>query len=142
MAIEKLAKDRQAKFDELARDIAECKAHIRETQEYMAARESELLSLFSQIDPTGDFEGTESFSSDLYQVSIIHKLTKKINKEEADFLLKENGKRPEELFNVKYDYSATLFKTLDDEEKDIVLNSLETKRAKTSIDIRPIAKEK
>lgn len=56
--------------------------------------------------------------------------------------MKALGKRPEELFNVKYDYSATIFKILDEKSREAVLESLVTKRAKTTIEIKPIeAKE-
>lgn len=142
MAIEKVQEERMAKFDELARDIMECKAHIKEVQAYMAEKEDELVKLYSGFDPTSDFEGMESMASDKYQVSFAYKLTKKVDKEKADVQLKTLGKRPEELFNVKYDYSATIFKILDEKSREAVLDSLVTKRAKTTIEIKPIeAKE-
>ena len=43
---------------------------------------------------------------------------------------------------MKYDYSATIFKILDEKSREAVLESLVTKRAKTTIEIKPIeAKE-
>ncbi len=142
MAIEKVQEERKAKFDELAKDIMECKAHIKDVQAYMAEKEDELLKLYSAVDPTSDYEGNESMASEKYQVSFVYKLTKKVDKEEADSQLKALGKRPEELFNVKYDYSATIFKILDEKSREAVLESLVTKRAKTTIEIKPIeAKE-
>ena len=84
MAIEKVQEERRVKFDELAKDIMECKAHIKDVQAYMAEKEDELLKLYSAVDPTSDYEGNESMASEKYQVSFLYKLTKKVDKEEAD----------------------------------------------------------
>lgn len=42
---------------------------------------------------------------------------------------------------MKYDYSATLFKTLSAEDQKVVQDSMITKRAKTAIEIKPLAIE-
>ena len=137
-AIQEVSQDKLARFDELVKDISECKEHIRKTQAYMQEREKELIELCSSIDPTSDFEGTESMKSDLYQVGFIYKLTRKVDKEMADDLLKHIGRKPEDLFNVKYDFSSQIYRELDDAAKKAVQESMTTKRAKTSIEIKPL----
>ena len=135
--IQEVNQDRLARFNEIVQDIAECKAHIKATQDYMYGKEKELIELFSDIDPTSDFEGTESMQSDRYQVGFIYKLTRKVDKEKADEALMDIGRKPEELFTVKYDYSAQIYRNLDDEARKAVQDSMVTKRAKTSIEIKP-----
>ena len=61
-----------------------------------------------------------------------HPLTEK---QMADYEIKKLGCMPETLFNVKYDYSATLFYKLNDEQKNAVLDSMTTKRARSSLEI-------
>ena len=129
---------RADKFNEIAKDILECKAHIKEVQAYMADKEAELMELCSVVEPTSDFEGTESMQTESYRVGFVYKLSRKVDKEKADEILKELGKKPEVLFTVKYDYSAVLYNLLDDEGRRAVLDSTITKRAKTSIDIKPL----
>lgn len=139
--IQEVAADKLSKFDEIVKDLQETKAHIAECQNYMKAREEELLELCSAVEPTSDFEGTESMKSDKYQVGFVYKLTRKIDKEKADEILRERGESPESFFSVKYDYSATLFKTLSAEDQKVVQDSMITKRAKTAIEIKPLAIE-
>ena len=90
--IQEVSQDRLAKFNEIVKDLWECKAHIKATQEYMQGREDELIELFSSIEPTSDFEGTESMKSDLYQVGFLYKLTRKVDKEKADEILDDEQK--------------------------------------------------
>ena len=139
--IQEVAADKLSKFDEIVKDLQETKAHIAECQNYMKAREDELLELCSAVEPTSDFEGTESMKSDRYQVGFIYKLTRKVDKEKADEALMDIGRKPEELFTVKYDYSAQIYRDLDDEARKAVQDSMVTKRAKTSIEIKPLAIE-
>ena len=136
--IQEVSQVKLAKFNEIVQDLAECKAHIKATQDYMQKREEELMLFLSVVDPTSDFEGTESMASDKYQVSFIYKLTRKIDKEKADEMLSDLGMKPEHFFNVKYDYSATLYKMLSPESQRVVQDSMITKRAKTSIEIKPL----
>lgn len=135
--IQEVSQDKLTKFDELVKDIQETKDHIAACQNYMKAKEEELLQLCSAVDPTSDFEGTESMKSDSYTVSFIYKLTRKIDKEKADELLLERGEKPEKFFNVQYAYSATLFKLMDSEDRSLISDSMVTKRSKTSIEIKP-----
>ncbi len=139
--IQEVSQDRLAKFNEIVKDLWECKAHIAECQNYMKAREDELIELFSSIEPTSDFEGTESMKSDLYKVGFLYKLTRKVDKEKADEILRERGERPEDFFNVKYDYSSTLFNALDEDRQRVIQDALLTKRAKTTIEIKPLFTE-
>lgn len=139
--IQEVSQDKLAKFDEIVKDLLETKAHIAECQNYMKAREEELTELCSVVEPTSDFEGTESMKSDKYQVGFVYKLTRKIDKEKADELLRERGESPESFFNVKYDYSATLFKMLGVEDQRVIQDSMITKRAKTAIEIKPLFTE-
>lgn len=136
--IQEVSQDRLAKFDEIVKDIMETKAHIAECQQWLVKREEELLELCSAVEPTSDFEGTESMKSGKYQVGFVYKLTRKIDKEKADGMLSELGMKPEHFFNVKYDYSATLFKMLTPESQRVVQDSMITKRAKTAIEIKPL----
>lgn len=137
--IQEVSQDKLAKFDELVKDLQETKDHITACQNYMKAREEELLQLCSAVDPTSDFEGTESMKSNSYTVSFVYKLTRKIDKEKADEILRERGESPESFFNVKYDYSATLFKMLDADDQRVIQDSMITKRAKTAIEIKPLS---
>ena len=139
--IQEVSQEKLAKFDEIVKDLLETKAHIAECQNYMKAREEELTELCSAVEPTSDFEGTESMKSDKYQVGFVYKLTRKIDKEKADELLRERGESPESFFNVKYDYSATLFKMLGAEGQRVIQDSMITKRAKTAIEIKPLFTE-
>ena len=123
-----------------------CRNHLRKervlaTVSGVASTKKELIELFSDIDPTSDFEGTESMQSDRYQVGFIYKLTRKVDKEKADEALMDIGRKPEELFTVKYDYSAQIYRDLDDEARKAVQDSMVTKRAKTSIEIKPLITE-
>ena len=139
--IQEVSQDKLAKFDEIVQDIMETKAHIAQCQDYMKAREEELTELCSAVEPTSDFEGTESMKSDKYQVGFVYKLTRKIDKEKADEMLSDLGMKPEHFFNVKYDYSATLFRMLSPESQRVVQDSMITKRAKTAIEIKPLFTE-
>ena len=139
--IQEIAADKLSKFDEIVKDLQETKAHIAECQNYMKAKEEELLELCSEVEPTSDFEGTESMKSDKYQVGFVYKLTRKIDKEKADELLSDLGMKPEHFFNVKYDYSATLFKMLGADDQRVIQDSMITKRAKTAIEIKPLNAE-
>ena len=136
--IQEVSQDKLARFNEIVQDIQETKDHIAACQNYMKAKEEELMQLCSAVDPTSDFEGTESMKSDSYTVSFVYKLTRKIDKEKADELLRERGEKPESFFNVKYDYSATLFKMLGAEAQRVIQDSMITKRAKTAIEIKPL----
>lgn len=122
-----------AEFDSLVAEISEAKKAIRDWQEYQKKREEKLEEMFSTIDPASDFEGVERLDGNKYTVKISHKLTRKVDKAKAD--LKKLGCAPETLFNVKYDYSATLFGMLNDRQKAAVLDSTTTKRAKSSLEI-------
>ena len=139
--IQEVAADKLSKFDEIVKDLQETKAHIAECQKWLLKREEELTELCSAVEPTSDFEGTESMKSDKYQVGFVYKLTRKIDKEKADEILRERGESPESFFSVKYDYSAPLFKTLSAEDQKVVQDSMITKRAKTAIEIKPLAIE-
>lgn len=136
--IQEISQDKLAKFDEIAKDLQETKAHIAECQKWLLKREEELIELCSAVEPTSDFEGTESMKSDRFQVGFVYKLTRKIDKEKADEILRERGESPESFFNVKYDYSATLFKMLSPEDQRVIQDSMITKRAKTAIEIKPL----
>lgn len=122
-------------FDQLVADINEAKDAVKKWQEYQKKKEEELEEKFSTIDSTSDFEGMERLDSDKYTVKITHKLTRKVDKKKADAELKKLRLLPEKLFNVKYDYSATIYNKLNDEQKNAVLDSMTTKRARSSLEI-------
>ena len=124
-----------SEFDQLVADINEAKDAVKKWQEYQKKKEEELEAKFSTIDPSSDFEGVERLDSEAYTVKITHKLTRKVDKQMADYEIKKLGCMPETLFNVKYDYSATLFYKLNDEQKNAVLDSMTTKRARSSLEI-------
>lgn len=124
-----------AEFDQLVAAINEAKDAVRKWQEYQKKKEEELEEKFSTIDPSSDFEGIEHLDSERYTVKITHKLTRKVDKRMADYEISKLGCIPETLFNVKYDYSATLFYKLNDEQKNAVLDSMTTKRARSSLEI-------
>ena len=139
--IQEISQDKLTRFNEIVQDIQETKFHIAACQNYMKAREKELMELCSAVEPTSDFEGTESMKSDRFQVGFVYKLTRKIDKEKADEILRERGESPESFFNVKYEYSATLFKMLSPEDQRVIQDSMTTKRAKTAIEIKPLMTE-
>lgn len=124
-----------ADFDALVKEISEAKKAIKEWQEYQKKQEEKLEEMFSTIDPSSDFEGVERLDGEKYIVKITHNLNRKVDKKKADEEIRKLGCSPETLFNVKYDYSATLFSKLDDEQKAAVLDSTTTKRAKSSLEI-------
>lgn len=124
-----------ASFDSLIERISEAKQNIRGWQDVQKKLEEQLISSFSDVDPASDYEGSEALESDRFRIKLVYKLTRSVDKEKADEILQEMGERPEHIFNVKYDYSSTLFKTLDDEHRKAVLDSMTAKRAKTSVEI-------
>ena len=132
IAVKQLA---DASFDSLVAQIQEAKQNIKGWQDHQKQLEEQLISSFSDVDPSSDYEGSEAMESDAYKVKLTYKLTRTVNKEKADAILREMGESPEHLFNVKYDYSATLFKVLDDVHRKAVLDSTTAKRAKTSVEI-------
>lgn len=139
--IQEVSQEKLADFDKAVSEILYAKNEIEKWRKYQVEMEEYLTELCSAVEPTSDFEGTESMKSDKYQVGFVYKLTRKIDKEKADEILRERGESPESFFNVKYDYSATLFKTLSAEDQKVVQDSMITKRAKTAIEIKPLAIE-
>ena len=136
--IREVGQDKRADFNNAVSEILYAKSEIEKWQKYKVEMEEYLMELCSAVEPTSDFEGTESMKSDKYQVGFVYKLTRKIDKEKADEILRERGESPESFFSVKYDYSATLFKTLSAEDQRVVQDSMITKRAKTAIEIKPL----
>ena len=124
-----------ASFNSLITRLAEAKQNIKGWQDLQRKLEEQLISSFSDVDPSSDYEGSEAMESDRYRIKLVYKLTRSVDKEKADEILRKMGESPEHLFNVKYDYSSTLFRVLDDEHKKAVLNSMTAKRAKTSVEI-------
>lgn len=124
-----------ASFDSLVTQIAEAKQNIKGWQDHQKKLEEELISLFSDVDSASDYEGSEAIESEKYRIKLVYKLTRSVDKEKADEILRGMGESPEHLFNVKYEYSSTLFRALDDEHRKTVLNSMTAKRAKTSVEI-------
>lgn len=136
--IQEVSQDKLADFNKAVSEILYAKNEIEKWRRYQVEMEEYLTELCSAVDPTSDFEGAESMKSDSYTVSFVYKLTRKIDKEKADELLRERGEKPESFFNVKYDYSATLFKMLGAEDQRVIQDSMITKRAKTAIEIKPL----
>lgn len=122
-------------FDALVSRMVEAKQYIDGWTKELRKLEEQLTELFSTVDAASDFEGTESMESEAYQVKFIYKLTRKVDKDKAEAEIHRLGIRPEELFIVKYDYSSQIYARLNDEQRNAVLDSLTTKRAKTSIEI-------
>ena len=139
--IQEVSQEKLADFDKAVSEILYAKNEIEKWRKYQVEMEEYLTELCSAVEPTSDFEGTESMKSDKYQVGFVYKLTRKIDKEKADEILRERGESPESFFSVKYDYSATLFKTLSTEDQKVVQDSMITKRAKTAIEIKPLFTE-
>lgn len=116
-----------AKYEE-ARDCAKAWQNV-------ARKLEDDIIAFSSVDSASDYEGAERLETDEYQIKLTYKLTRAIAKEKADSLLRAAGEAPESFFNVKYDYSALIFRTLDDAGKSLVLDSMTTKRAKTALEL-------
>lgn len=124
-----------ADFDSLMAQIDEAKTSIKGWEEHLKKLEAQAIERFSEIDQSSDFEGAESMESESYRLKLTYKLTRKVDKATADQEIRRLGLRPEELFIVKYDYSSSLYSRLDDEKREAVLDSMTTKRAKTSVEI-------
>ena len=139
--IQEVSQDKLADFNNAVSEILYAKNEIEKWRKYQVEMEEYLTELCSAVEPTSDFEGTESMKSDKYQIGFVYKLTRKIDKEKADEILRERGESPESFFNVKYDYSATLFKMLGAEDQRVIQDSMITKRAKTAIEIKPLIVE-
>lgn len=139
--IQEVSQDKLADFNNAVSEILYAKNEIEKWRKYQVEMEEYLTGLCSAVEPTSDFEGTESMKSDKYQIGFVYKLTRKIDKEKADEILRERGESPESFFNVKYDYSATLFKMLGAEDQRVIQDSMITKRAKTAIEIKPLIVE-
>lgn len=139
--IQEVSQDKLADFNNAISEILYAKNEIEKWRKYQVEMEEYLTELCSAVEPTSDFEGTESMKSDKYQIGFVYKLTRKIDKEKADEILRERGESPESFFNVKYDYSATLFKMLGAEDQRVIQDSMITKRAKTAIEIKPLIVE-
>ena len=139
--IQEVSQDKLADFNNAISEILYAKNEIEKWRKYQVEMEEYLTELCSAVEPTSDFEGTESMKSDKYQIGFVYKLTRKIDKEKADELLRERGESPESFFNVKYDYSATLFKMLGTDDQRVIQDSMITKRAKTAIEIKPLFTE-
>ena len=122
-------------FDKLIGQMEEAKSSIKGWQDHLKRLEEQFIQRFSEIDPASDFEGAEAMESEAYKVKLNYKLTRSVDKEKADAILRSMGEAPEHLFNVKYDYSSTLFRTLDDVHRRAVLDSTTAKRARTSVEI-------
>ena len=135
---QEVSQDRLADFNNAVAEILYAKNEIEKWRKYQVEMEEYLTELCSAVEPTSDFEGTESMKSDKYQIGFVYKLTRKIDKEKADEILSGLGMKPEHFFNVKYDYSATIFNMLSPESQRVVQDSMITKRAKTAIEIKPL----
>ncbi len=123
------------KFDELVTRIAEAKSAIQAWQKALNHYQEEMLTTFSTYDESSDFEGVEAVESEKYLVKISHKLTRSVDKAKAEETAKRLGVSTGELYNVKYDFSKTIYNTLNDAQKEAVLETVITKRAKASFDI-------
>lgn len=95
--------------------------------------EDYVLEHFSAVDLTSDEKGTETLTSadGNFRFVINHKVDVKVDMEQAKVMLDATGKAPEYFFNVKYDYSATINKMLDEENKQWLAGCLTYKRAKS-----------
>lgn len=136
--IREVGQDKRADFNNAVSEILYAKSEIEKWQKYKVEMEEYLTQLCSVVEPTSDFEGTESMKSDKYQVGFVYRLIRKVDKKKADELLKDSGRNPEDFFNVKYDYSAEIFRELIPDDQRVIQDSMVTKRAKTSIEIKPL----
>lgn len=117
-------------FDALLSKIEDAKHNLGEWQKHLDFLKDELKERFSEIDPTSDYEGTETLESDRYTVKITHKITRTIDKEKAKEIIWQTGLEPEKLFTVDYKYSATKYKEQNDENRKHILDCTVAKRAK------------
>ena len=94
--IREVGQDKRADFNNAVSEILYAKSEIEKWQKYKVEMEEYLTQLCSAVEPTSDFEGTESMKSDKYQVGFIYRLIRKVDKKKADELLKDSGRNPEE----------------------------------------------
>lgn len=103
--------------------------------------EDYILQHFSDVDLTSDAKGTERLLSDdgKFGFVIEHKVTVGVDMKQARAMLETTGQVPEHFFNVKYDFSQTINKSLSEEDQQWLNGCLTYKRAKSSF--KPEIKE-
>lgn len=103
--------------------------------------EDYILQHFSDVDLTSDAKGTERLLSDdgRFGFVIEHKVTVGVDMKQAKAMLETTGQAPEHFFNVKYDFSQTINKSLSEEDQQWLNGCLTYKRAKSSF--KPEIKE-
>lgn len=124
-------------FEEDVKKLQALKTQANAIKAQITNLENKIISSYATQDPDQINEGTENLINPELGigVKITYKLTKTIDKEKLEELCQELNKEPKHFCNVKYDYSATVFKALEPEEKQRFASIIKTKRAKTAVDL-------
>lgn len=103
----------------------------------IAVLEQKIISDYATQDDSKVCEGTENLVNleSGVGVKITYKVTRKINEDKLTKLCEETGYYPNHFCTVKYGYSATIFKLMQTDEKQKFLGVVETKKAKTSVEL-------
>lgn len=90
---------------------------------------------YTGVDESTKFEGTKYLPVDGFKVAVEYKINRSVNIEKAMCLCEEEHVAPWELYNMKLDYSKTKMKKVPQNIVALVDETIEMKRAKTSIKI-------
>lgn len=116
--------------------LQEIKAQEEELQALKKEVEEYIIAHYAPDNLETDYEGTENLlDEDGIGIRLVYKLSRKVNEERMQEVCSRMNLEPAKLFSVKYGYSATKFNLLNDDCKKAVLSTLDTKRAKTSVEV-------
>lgn len=123
-------------FKKCITKLKEIKAQEEELAALKKEVEEYILEHFAPSDLETDYEGTENLlDEEGVGIKLTYKLNRKVDEEKMAEVCERMNLEPKQLYTVKYAYSATKFNLLNDDCKKAVLQTLITKRAKTSIEI-------
>lgn len=116
--------------------LQEIKAQENELATLKKEVEEYIIDHYAPNDLETDYEGTENLLDENgVGIKLTYKLNRKVDEERMREICESKNLSPEQLYSIKYGYSATKFNLLNDGLKKIVLQTLITKRAKTSVEI-------
>lgn len=137
----KKLKKKYMEEDKKMGDLQELVENYQLLKEEIDIKKKELDEILNQIkeytgvDESTGFEGTKYLNTDNKRIAVEYKINRTVNIEKALNLCEEYKCPPWELYNMKLDYSKTKMKKIPQNIVTEVNNTVELKRAKTSIKI-------
>lgn len=124
-------------FIEDVNHLKDLKSQKTAIESQISVLEQKIISDYATQDDSKVCEGTENLVNleSGVGVKLTYKITRKINEDKLAKLCEETGEYPNHFCSVKYGYSATIFKGLQNEEKQKLLGIIEIKKAKTSVEL-------